>query len=317
MDGPNLSDPFNREFLEGQYRLWRTDRRAVDESLHYLFSGAEFYGGGTPDFGGGHRSSNGYHAPLTALPVEARLQTAAVRLINAFRMSGHLIARTNPLNPSPKPTPWELDFDRFALTQEDLAKQIDASMFFSISGAETVGAVLDALKETYCGSIGVEYMHIQNLEARTWLAERIEPNHNRPDLPPEKRLRALRLLRRAEQFENFLQVKFLGKKRFGLEGVGSKQLVNTEIELGAVEHRQRGLIAVRNIEIIEARLQCLSKRGSMPVEFALEEQSAIKTEDRRGARRRLRSAWREIVQHIAGVTQAQRRRQFVDTAAHG
>ncbi len=218
MDGPNLSDPFNREFLEGQYRLWRTDRRAVDESLHYLFSGAEFYGGGTPDFGGGHRESNGYHAPLTALPVEARLQTAAVRLINAFRMSGHLIARTNPLEAGPRPTPWELDFDRFAITDDDRSKQVDASMFFSIAGAETIGDVLDALRETYCGSIGVEYMHIQDLKARTWLAQRIEPNHNRPDLPAEKRLRALHLLRRAEQFENFLQVKFLGKKRFGLEG---------------------------------------------------------------------------------------------------
>ncbi len=221
MPGPNLSDPFNREFLEDQYRVWRADNRAVDESLHYLFSGAEFFGNGTVDFGT-HGQANGYHAaplaPLTALAVETRLQTAAVRLINAFRMSGHLIARTNPLKTEPPSTPWELALDRFSLSGDDLTKQVDASMFFSMAGAETLGALLEALRQTYCQSIGVEYMHVQDFAARKWLAEHLEPNHNQPNLQPMTRLRTLYLLRRAEQFENFLQVKFLGKKRFGLEG---------------------------------------------------------------------------------------------------
>ncbi len=219
MDGPNLSDPFNREMLENQYRVWRADHRAVDESLHYLFSGAEYYGNGAATFAGSNGHANGYHAaPLSALNVETRLQTAAVRLINAFRMSGHLIAQTNPLGHGAPGTPWELDFDRFTLTRDDLARTIDASMFFSSVGAETLDELVTALRETYCGSIGVEYMHVQALEARRWLAQRIEPNHNRPDLSAATRLRTLHLLRRAEQFENFLQVKFLGKKRFGLEG---------------------------------------------------------------------------------------------------
>ena len=198
MPGPNLSDPFNREFLEDQYRIWRGDHSAVDESLHYLFTGADYYGQAGGFGSNGHRP-----APLTNLPVEARLQTAAVRLINAYRMSGHLVAHVNPLNAEAPATPWELDHDRFALSREDTAKQVDASMFFSIAGAETLGALIEALKQTYCGSIGVEYMHVQDFAARKWLAERIEPNHNQPHLTPAKRLRTLYLLRRAEQFENF------------------------------------------------------------------------------------------------------------------
>jgi len=235
MPGPNLSDPFNREFLEDQYLVWRGDHRAVDESLHYLFTGADYYG----HVGG--FSTNGHRpAPLTNLPVEARLQTAAVRLINAYRMSGHLIAHTNPLNAEPPATPWELDHDRFALSRDDTAKQVDASMFFSIAGAETLGALIEALKQTYCGSIGVEYMHVQDFAGRKWLAERIEPNHNQPNLPPAKRLRSLYLLRRAEQFENFLQVKFLGKKRFGLEGGETlipmmDAIIQTGAKLGVLE----------------------------------------------------------------------------------
>ncbi len=239
MPGPNLSDPFNREFLEDQYRVWRRDHRAVDESLHYLFTGAEFYGNGAAF--GTNGQANGYRAaPLTNLPVDTRLQTAAVRLINAYRMSGHLIANTNPLNAEPPATPWELHHDRFALSREDTARQVDASMFFSIAGAETLGALIEALKQTYCGSIGVEYMHVQDFAARKWLAERIEPNHNQPHLTPMKRLRTLYLLRRAEQFENFLQVKFLGKKRFGLEGGETlipmmDAIIQTGAQLGVLE----------------------------------------------------------------------------------
>ena len=239
MPGPNLSDPLNREFLEDQYRVWRGDHRAVDESLHYLFTGAEFYGNGAA-FGTNGQAIGYRAAPLTNLPVDTRLQTAAVRLINAYRMSGHLIANTNPLNAEPPATPWELHHDRFALSREDTARQVDASMFFSIAGAETLGALIEALKQTYCGSIGVEYMHVQDFAARKWLAERIEPNHNQPHLTPMKRLRTLYLLRRAEQFENFLQVKFLGKKRFGLEGGETlipmmDAIIQTGAQLGVLE----------------------------------------------------------------------------------
>src|SRR5437660_12644665 len=82
----------------------------------------------------------------------------------------------------------------------------------------TLRQLLAALRETYCRTIGVEYMHIQDRTIRSWLQERMEPRRNRPDLPRRLRMRALMLLHSAEIFEKFLHARYLGQKRFSLEG---------------------------------------------------------------------------------------------------
>ena len=74
------------------------------------------------------------------------------------------------------------------------------------------------MKETYSGTVGVEYMHMQDIPARKWLAERMEPNRNRPKLALRQRLRILNTLHWAELFEKFLHKKYVGQKRFSLEG---------------------------------------------------------------------------------------------------
>ncbi|MEO2088985.1 MAG: hypothetical protein ABGY75_05745, partial [Gemmataceae bacterium] len=215
MPGPNVSEPYSIEFLEREYEAFRRDPHSVDPSLYWLFTGADQYGSG--GFGAnGHAA--GKPVPLAGLNVEARLQTAAVRLINSYRLSGHLVARSNPLTEPPADTPYELDPKRFAVTDADLDTPIDGSMLFGNDGPITLRELLTALKETYCGSVGFEFMHVQSFDARSWLARQIEPSHFRFDRKPQERVRTLTLLRRAELFENFLQTKFLGKKRFGLEG---------------------------------------------------------------------------------------------------
>ncbi|MCU0705887.1 MAG: thiamine pyrophosphate-dependent enzyme, partial [Fimbriiglobus sp.] len=223
MSGLNLSEPYTVEFLESEYARFLADPKSVEPSLYWLFMGAENYGGG----GGAAFNANGHHAPglnghrplpLSTLNVESRVQTAAVRLINAYRLSGHLIARVNPLE-DPPAVPFELDPRRFAVDEQiDAGVTVDGSMMFGLDGAVTFGDLLAALRETYTGSVGFEYMHVMNFEARSWLAQLIEPSRFRFEPTREQRVRTLTLLRRAEVFENFLQTKFLGKKRFGLEG---------------------------------------------------------------------------------------------------
>ena len=238
MPGPNVSEPYSIEFLEREYEAFRRDPHSVDPSLYWLFVGADQYGSGGGFGANGH--ANGKPVPLAGLNVEARLQTAAVRLINSYRLSGHLVARSNPLQDPPADTPYELDPKRFAVSDADLDTPIDGSMLFGNDGPITLRELLTALKETYCGSVGFEFMHVQSFDARSWLARQIEPSHFRFDRKPQERVRTLTLLRRAELFENFLQTKFLGKKRFGLEGGETlvpvlDAVVRTGAELGVRE----------------------------------------------------------------------------------
>jgi 2-oxoglutarate dehydrogenase E1 component len=242
MPGPNVSEAYSIEFLEQQYAAFKQNPRSVEPSLYWLFTGADSYGGGGGFGANGHPHGprNGKPVPFAGLNVDARLQTAAVRLINSYRLSGHLIARSNPLQDPPADPPYELDPRRFAVTDSDLDGAIDGSMLFGTDGRITLRELLAALKETYCGSVGFEFMHVQNFDARTWLVQQMEPSHFRLDPKPEQRRRTLTLLRQAEMFENFLQTKFLGKKRFGLEGGETlipmlDAVVRTAAALGVLE----------------------------------------------------------------------------------
>jgi len=164
MSGPNLSESYSIEFLEHQYEAFKRNPRAVEPSLYWLFTGADQFGSGSGFGANGH--TNGKPVPLSGLNVDARIQTAAVRLINSYRLSGHLVARSNPLQDPPTETPYELDPRRFAVSDADLDLTIDGSMLFGTEGSITLRELLTALKETYCGTVGFEFMHVQNFDAR-------------------------------------------------------------------------------------------------------------------------------------------------------
>jgi 2-oxoglutarate dehydrogenase E1 component len=210
MPGANLSDAYNRELLEEQYALWQSDPHSVEPSMDAFFRGLEF---------GGHLSEGiGPEAETGGLPQNVRLQVAAVRLITSYRDLGHLLADTDPLAEGPAEMPWALSMERFGVSEADLNGTVDTSMFFGMQGREKLGYVMQALRETYCRSIGVEYMHMQSFEQRKWLASRMERSRNKPDMPRQKKFRTLMTLHWAEMFEQFLHRKYVGQKRFSLEG---------------------------------------------------------------------------------------------------
>ncbi|MSP93086.1 MAG: 2-oxoglutarate dehydrogenase E1 component [Myxococcales bacterium] len=137
-------------------------------------------------------------------------------LIRVYRVRGHVVAQLDPLGSSPTTHP-ELELARFGLGEADLDQAFSAR---TLHGAPvmTLRAILQKLRATYCQAIGVQYMHIDDPDVRQWLQTRMETTENRCDLSPEEQVRIFSKLTDAEVFEAFLQKKFVGAKRFSLEG---------------------------------------------------------------------------------------------------
>lgn len=138
------------------------------------------------------------------------------QLVRAFRVRGHMIAEIDPLGRSRPPQP-ELEPEFYGLTAEDLDRRFSARTI-SAMGAATLREILRLLHETYCRTIGVQFMHIDDLSVKNWLQVRAESTQNRSLLTRQEQLSILTKLTDAVIFEEFIQKKFLGAKRFSLEG---------------------------------------------------------------------------------------------------
>ena len=145
-------------------------------------------------------------------------QARVMELINAYRVRGHLVADIDPLHALPLLYHPELDIETYGLTIWDLDRIFITG---GLGGTEeaTLREILDILQRAYCGKVGTEYRHIQSKEEKTWLREQIRREFVQPDpIDAEVKKRILWKLISAEQFERFLNTKFLGQKRFSIEG---------------------------------------------------------------------------------------------------
>jgi 2-oxoglutarate dehydrogenase E1 component len=143
-------------------------------------------------------------------------QTKVLQLIHNYRVRGHLVADLDPLDSARAPHR-DLDPATYGLTVWDLDREF---LTGGLSGEEkaTLREILDTLRETYCGTIGVEYMYIADPERKQWLQHRMESSRNYPALDAASRKRVLEKIVEAESFERFLHTKYVGHKRFSLEG---------------------------------------------------------------------------------------------------
>jgi 2-oxoglutarate dehydrogenase E1 component len=172
----------------------------------------------------------------TTINTDVAKEAAVIQLINAYRTRGHFLANTNPLGSDPGYHP-DLDPSSYGLTIWDLDRPFLSGSVKAPSGAiahynqpfETLREILDRLRSTYSASIGVEYMHIQDPAQKQWLQERMEATTNSWKLEDSTRQRILTRLIQAEEFEHFLQNRFVGQKRFGLEGLESTIVVLDEL----------------------------------------------------------------------------------------
>jgi 2-oxoglutarate dehydrogenase E1 component len=149
-------------------------------------------------------------------PEIAALQDRVYVLTRLYRVRGHRIAQVDPLG-LPRPVPPELTPEFFGITEADMDAPV-YSETFQYDGPLTLGKLLERLRNTYCRSIGVQYMHIDDLAVRRWLQRRMEATQNRLQLSREEQLRILTRLTDAVTFEEFIRRKFPGAKTFSLDG---------------------------------------------------------------------------------------------------
>ena len=149
----------------------------------------------------------------------ALLQHRVDRLIRAYRVRGHIVAKVDPLSDFLPYVP-ELDSEYYGLGEADM-ERLFVSETMKRNGRLTLREILQRLRETYCQSIGAQFMHIDNLQMRHWLQERIEGSHNHTELSRAEQLRILTRLTDAVVFEEFIRKKFIGAKSFSLEGAES------------------------------------------------------------------------------------------------
>ncbi|GAB3768108.1 multifunctional oxoglutarate decarboxylase/oxoglutarate dehydrogenase thiamine pyrophosphate-binding subunit/dihydrolipoyllysine-residue succinyltransferase subunit [Microlunatus parietis] len=142
-------------------------------------------------------------------------QARILEMINAYRVRGHLMADTDPLEYRLR-SHHDLDVQSHDLTLWDLDREFATGSFGGGQSRMKMRKILGILRDAYCRTIGIEYMHIQEPSQRRWIQERVERPHE--SLPREEHLRILDKLNEAEIFETFLQTKFVGQKRFSLEG---------------------------------------------------------------------------------------------------
>ena len=161
----------------------------------------------------------------------------ALMLIRNYRVRGHLLANLDPLGLAPKASHPELEYSTYGFVDADLDRPIFINGVLDFEYA-TLRQIVAKLQSTYCGTVGIEFMHIQDPDQKAWLQKRIE--NTAPSFTPAEKRTILERLTEAEGFERFLQVKYTGTKRFGLEGgestlVSMDAMVQRGAELGVEE----------------------------------------------------------------------------------
>lgn len=197
--------------IDDLYQKFKNDPTSIDISWQRFFEGFEF---SKADFGDDH-STNGQAVGTGGISLK---ELGVRNLIHAYRTRGHLKSDTNPVRPRRKHNV-KLDLQDFGLSESDLDTEYEYEVGHAIGlGKAKLKDILDALQKVYLGPIGFEYMHMRNPDAISWFQEKAEQLflHFNPSVDERKRI--LFKLNEAVVFENFLHTKYIGQKRFSLEG---------------------------------------------------------------------------------------------------
>ena len=152
----------------------------------------------------------------TGVPEHLQKEFKVVQLVDGYRKRGHLFTKTNPVRDRRTYNP-NLSIENFGLSHTDLGVVFNAGDIMGI-GPSTLADIVAHLERVYCESIGVEYMYIRNQEKLNWIQQRLHVNDNHPKFSQEQKKHILKKLNQAVSFENFLHTKYVGQKRFSLEG---------------------------------------------------------------------------------------------------
>ncbi len=222
MESLELLNLGNAEYIERLYRQYQKDKSSVNGPWAAFF--ARFDRGAT-------RPERSGVTPATGEPGAQRAE-GVQDLVHSYRELGHFQAQLDPLGHD-RPQHPLLDLREFGFSPDDRGARVGSGGFLGPTDG-TLGDLVHKLQRTYCGRLGVEYMDISDKKQRAWLQERMEPILNHPAFAAVECRRILEQLTAADEFEQFLHAKYVGQKRFSLEGAESLiPLLNTLIEEGA------------------------------------------------------------------------------------
>ncbi|MGI8957269.1 MAG: 2-oxoglutarate dehydrogenase E1 component [Chthoniobacterales bacterium] len=224
---PSFATRGNLDLIDEQYRRWENDPDSVDATWRAFFEGFEL--GNTPHRNG---AATVAAAPRVAAP-ESPLQTRIDGLVYAYRTLGHTIARVNPLADARPENPM-LTLRELGFSEKDLDLQV-SSKFFLAGKKMPLRAMIATLEEIYADAIGAEFQHIQNPRIRNWVRDRIESRPAKHQASTQVEIALLRLLLESETFEVFLHTRYVGQKRFSLQGAESLMVI-----LDTILHRCPG-----------------------------------------------------------------------------
>ncbi len=224
MDKYSYLSQANPEVFDAMYSDYKKDPNLVDDSWKRFFEGFEL---ASKSFESGSQ-----------IPENFQKEFKVINLINAYRIRGHLFTKTNPVRDRRKYQP-TLDIENFGLTENDLNVTFQAGEIVGI-GPATLYEIIVHLKAIYCDSIGVEYMYIRNPEEVEWIKSKLHENDNHPKYSADRKKEIFENLSKAVILENFLHSKFVGQKRFSLEGVEAlipalDEVIETGAALGSEE----------------------------------------------------------------------------------
>jgi len=207
MNSLPLPTQANAALIEQAYQSWLENPDSVDPTWRAFFQGFQLGYAGEPISG---------PAAQSVSIIDGLRQSHVHYLISNYRAIGHLEAHLDPLSEPPPAHP-KLGLPYYKLSEADLDTVFDVGTYLG-GGQMKLRDVVGSLRQTYCGKVGVEYTHIQDLDVRFWLQEKMETTRNQPAFTRGQKIRILRRVHKAELFEKFLHTKYVGQKRFSLEG---------------------------------------------------------------------------------------------------
>lgn len=212
MKSLTFANRWNVDLIDENYSTWLTNPQALSSEWQAFFEGFEL--AKTPNKTDASTGSN-----RTLSVDDAAKEARIIGAIYAYRSIGHTQANLNPLNSQPTKNP-RLSLERLGIDTADLDKEFHTGNY--LGGVHMKAQeLIQRLETTYCGNIGCEYLHIQETQKRRFLQAEMETTLNKPSFSHDKKVRILRMINKGEIFERFLHTRYVGQKRFSLEGCES------------------------------------------------------------------------------------------------
>ena len=210
MDKYSFLNAAHTAYFADLYEQYLENPDSIEPSWRAFFQGYDF---GSESYGLNGEIAEGVS---TQIPEHVQKEFQVIKLIDGYRSRGHLFTKTNPVRARRKYEP-SLEIENFGLSQNDLDTKFNAGEILGI-GAQTLREIIRHLEAIYCDAIGVEYMYIRQPDEIKWIQDKLNSNDNHTIFSSDQKKYILKKLNEAVSFENFLHTKYVGQKRFSLEG---------------------------------------------------------------------------------------------------